>query len=116
MKQFSLACVALLFAVVSSGCHHNLARNGCDDGCESHGGGENGGGGKRMSLFGGGGGRDGGGLAHGGQRGPHVPRLPHGQYHQTGPAGPPTPTYSYPYYTMRAPRDFLLDNPPSIGR
>ncbi len=30
--------------------------------------------------------------------------------------GPPTGTYGYPYYTMRGPRDFLLDNPPSIGR
>ena len=25
------------------------------------------------------------------------------------------PTYVYPYYTTRAPRDFLLDNPPGIG-
>jgi hypothetical protein len=25
------------------------------------------------------------------------------------------PTYAYPYYTARAPRDFLMDNPPSIG-
>ncbi len=31
-------------------------------------------------------------------------------------AGPQTPTYSYPYYTTRGPRDFLADNPPSIGR
>ncbi|MCA9104682.1 MAG: hypothetical protein KDA83_04600 [Planctomycetales bacterium] len=33
-----------------------------------------------------------------------------------GPAGPMAPTVGYPYYTTRAPRDFLLDNPPSIGR
>ena len=32
-----------------------------------------------------------------------------------GPAGPATPTYGYPYYTTRGPRDFLVDNPPSIG-
>jgi hypothetical protein len=38
----------------------------------------------------------------------HVPR-------ETGPAGPPTGTYAYPYYTLRGPRDFLVDNPPSIG-
>jgi hypothetical protein len=25
------------------------------------------------------------------------------------------PTYAYPYYTTRAPRDFLMDNPPTIG-
>lgn len=31
------------------------------------------------------------------------------------PAGPPTPTYYYPYYTLRGPRDFLQNNPPSIG-
>jgi hypothetical protein len=31
-------------------------------------------------------------------------------------AGPPTGTVAYPYYTHRGPRDFLLDNPPSIGR
>jgi len=33
-----------------------------------------------------------------------------------GPAqGAPAPTYSYPYYTTRGPRDFLSANPPSIG-
>ena len=26
------------------------------------------------------------------------------------------PSYAYPYYTTRGPRDFLRDNPPSIGR
>ena len=26
------------------------------------------------------------------------------------------PSYAYPYYTTRGPRDFLIDNPPSIGR
>lgn len=31
------------------------------------------------------------------------------------PADPPAPTYAYPYYTVRAPRDFLMPNPPSIG-
>ena len=29
--------------------------------------------------------------------------------------GPPTASVGYPYYTVRGPRDFLLDNPPSIG-
>lgn len=33
-----------------------------------------------------------------------------------GPSGPPAPTYGYPYYTIRGPRDFLMDNPPTIGR
>ena len=31
-------------------------------------------------------------------------------------AGPPTAGVAYPYYTVRGPRDFLIDNPPSIGR
>lgn len=26
------------------------------------------------------------------------------------------PTVGYPYYTLRGPRDFLVNNPPSIGR
>lgn len=30
--------------------------------------------------------------------------------------GPQTGAVAYPYYTHRGPRDFLLDNPPSIGR
>ena len=29
--------------------------------------------------------------------------------------GPSTDTARYPYYTTRGPRDFLMDNPPSIG-
>ncbi|MEM9644480.1 MAG: hypothetical protein AAF989_05765 [Planctomycetota bacterium] len=31
-------------------------------------------------------------------------------------AGPPSAQVAYPYYTHRGPRDFLLNNPPSIGR
>lgn len=30
-------------------------------------------------------------------------------------AGPPVGQTAYPYYTTRGPRDFLLNNPPSIG-
>lgn len=30
-------------------------------------------------------------------------------------SGPPTGTVAYPYYTNRGPRDFFLDDPPSIG-
>ncbi len=29
--------------------------------------------------------------------------------------GPPSGTIAYPYYTIRGPRDFLANNPPSIG-
>jgi hypothetical protein len=42
----------------------------------------------------------------------------HGWRHQdprVGPQGPPTGTYAYPYYTLHGPRDFLVDNPPSLG-
>ena len=38
------------------------------------------------------------------------------QQPEAGPPGPPTAAYAYPYYTLHGPRDFLLDNPPSIGR
>jgi hypothetical protein len=47
-----------------------------------------------------------------------VAPLPHGyESYMSSPAngGPPGGTYGYPYYTTRGPRDFLLDNPPSIG-
>jgi len=37
-------------------------------------------------------------------------------YGATTPAGPPSGTVAYPYYTTRGPRDFLAKNPPSIGR
>ena len=30
--------------------------------------------------------------------------------------GPPAAQVGYPYYTVRGPRDFLVDNPPTIGR
>jgi hypothetical protein len=43
------------------------------------------------------------------------PRVAHGYEQQIGPAGPPTAAVAYPYYTVRGPRDFLLNNPPSIG-
>jgi hypothetical protein len=32
-----------------------------------------------------------------------------------GPAGPPAPQTTYPYYTVRGPRDFFANNPSSIG-
>jgi hypothetical protein len=41
-----------------------------------------------------------------------------GHFHGRGPVdvGMPGAVVAYPYYTIRGPRDFLLDNPPSIGR
>ncbi|HJN07472.1 MAG: hypothetical protein QGH33_13540 [Pirellulaceae bacterium] len=93
MRKAFLALAA--FAILAaSGCHHNLAQNGCSD-C--------------------GGGYAGGG---GNARPDRVARLPHGAVHQmNNPAngGPPSATTAYPYYSVRAPRDFLSPNPPSIG-
>jgi hypothetical protein len=47
-----------------------------------------------------------------------TPGYPHHHFSReyVGPQGPPTAQVAYPYYTIRGPRDFLLDNPPSIGR
>ena len=42
-------------------------------------------------------------------------RAHHVDPNSMGPPGPPTHTVNYPYYTLRAPRDFLAENPPSIG-
>lgn len=86
MKNLFGFLFATLILAGSVGCHHNLACNNCNN-----------------------------------HNGGHVARLPKGHHMghhhqaQTGPAGPPTAAYAYPYYTTRAPRDFLLDNPPSIG-
>lgn len=41
----------------------------------------------------------------------------HGQHTGSGGAGGgQVAQVAYPYYTTRGPRDFLLDNPPTIGR
>jgi hypothetical protein len=53
------------------------------------------------------------GSAH---RTPGYPKRHHLHREYIGPQGPPTAQVAYPYYTTRGPRDFLLDNPPSIGR
>jgi hypothetical protein len=64
-----------------------------------------------------------GGPFHGGHYGyfggaHRTPGYPHHHFSRSyvGPQGPPTAQVAYPYYTTRGPRDFLLDNPPSIGR
>lgn len=47
---------------------------------------------------------------------PYGGQIPH-TTHYPGEGGPTAaaPTYAYPYYTTRGPRDFLMSNPPSIG-
>ena len=39
----------------------------------------------------------------------------HGATQANNIAGPPTAAVTYPYYTVRGPRVFLLDSPPGIG-
>ena len=41
----------------------------------------------------------------------NVPMIPPPAYQ----AGPPTAAVTYPYYTVRGPRDFLMNDPPSLG-
>ena len=45
----------------------------------------------------------------------YVPQIPKHYGRETQPSGPATGSYAYPYYTTRAPRDFLLDQPTTIG-
>ena len=56
-----------------------------------------------------------GGCANCSSRGGYRGRK-HARREDAGPAGPPVGAVSYPYYTTRGPRDFLMNNPPSIGR
>ena len=90
MRLALLAMAAAILLSAGSGCQrHNLVRNGCQSGCgPSH----------ACAL----------------RKQDHIPRLP--LHQQAGPAGPQTASYAYPYYTVRGPRDFLLDSPPTTGR
>ena len=47
---------------------------------------------------------------------PYGGEIPHTASATGGGPGGAAPTYAYPYYTTRGPRDFLMMNPPSIGR
>lgn len=140
MRACILAIAALL-VISGVGCRGiNLAKGGC--GCGGHsqcggdcgagacgqgacgqgacGGGICGHGGHGRGLLGHGDCQPGHGglLGHGGHGGPVRDHFAghHLSREYTGPAGPPTAQVAYPYYTTRGPRDFLLDNPPSIGR
>ena len=94
MKRGLLFVAAFAVLLMSVGCRHNLRQNGCQHCQHSHG--------------------DGHRAARAADR---VPQVPHGYnrdlYQSQG--APPSPQVAYPYYTTRAPRDFLLDQPPSIG-
>jgi hypothetical protein len=104
MRLYLLAALTLVLAA-STGCR---SVNMCKDcGGKHHG---------MMGHHGGHGGHGGGGYAGGAPHG--TPGYKPGPHHREyiGPQGPPTAQIAYPYYTTRGPRDFLLDNPPSIGR
>jgi len=105
MRLYLLAALTLVLAA-STGCR---SVNMCKDcGGKHHG---------MLGHHGGHGGGHGGGAYAGGV--PHgMPGYKPGPHHREyiGPQGPPTAQVAYPYYTTRGPRDFLLDNPPSIGR
>lgn len=44
-----------------------------------------------------------------------IGRLFHHNRPEAPVGGPPVGTVTYPYYTVRGPRDFLANDPPSIG-
>ena len=100
----------------------HAARGGIQGG-GIHGGGIHGGGLRRAGCRGGGCGQGGKlcgacsairGLTGAGAGNPYGGAIPH-TAQQPGQSGM-APQYAYPYYTTRGPRDFLRDNPPSIGR
>ena len=120
----ALFAVAAAFLFAASGCHHNLASNGCSscgNGHAHHGGLGRGLLANRQGCNCGQGDHGhglGGALAHRREHMDQIPRLPRHMRHggqEVGPQGPMQGTVGYPYYTIRGPRDFLLDNPPSIG-
>jgi hypothetical protein len=132
MKHVLFAFAAAALLMTSTGCglcdglfsfhKHGGACNGCDGGGCGGGCGDGAGcancGGPNGGCADGAGCANGGGL-HGGNgdggllHHPPLPRGAGGCY--TGPEGPPTGAVAYPYYTTRGPRDFLMNNPPSIG-
>lgn len=95
MKRLLLLAVSALLLAPNAGCLHHYA-NRQDAAC---------------GCGGGGGGLLGGRVAH-------ACNETQGWRHQAppiGPQGPPTAATAYPYYTLHGPRDFLADDPPSLG-
>lgn len=118
--HLTVAVVALLIG--ANGCQHaQLSRHGCGDSHCSHCVGSGGGGllGARKSgghLGGKVAGKLGLGQLANGTGPDRVAPLPQGYQNQMGPAGPAGPQVAYPYYTVRGPRDFFLNEPNPIGR
>lgn len=119
MKARLLGALALLVLCAASGCNTVNLCDGCHGGRH---GGHHGGrhGGHLLGRHGGHGfGHLGGGAGGGGGSGVADGRDVNYGHHFTrnydGPPGPATAQVGYPYYTTRGPRDFLTNNPPSIG-
>ena len=98
MKARLLGALALLVLCAATGCNSVNLCDGSNGGRHAS---------RGLGRYGGGG----SGLADG--------RNANYGHHQTrtydGPEGPATAQVGYPYYTTRGPRDFLTNNPPSIG-
>lgn len=120
MKRVMLLLVLASAALCSTGC------NGTNRRCECGGpigcrpcqlGWQRGGTDYQRFLSGGAGCNNCGGNCQAGHGHGHL-----GQYANAQPAGAgeasggPMAQVAYPYYTTRGPRDFLMDNPPTIGR
>ncbi len=130
--QRTLTLLAICFATImtSTGC--NLAGRRCNEcsgpvGCRPCNLGWQRGGTDYQRCLGNnhcGGGRacNGGGLGSGIAAAGSAMMGVHTQFDNAQPAGAgeaygdPTAQVAYPYYTTRGPRDFFLDNPPTIGR
>jgi len=88
MKRAIFLLTAALLTGFSGGCHHNL----CDDGCNACGSDGCSGGCGRVGKH---------------YSGPYSEEYTN--------SGPPTAGVTYPYYTVRGPRDFLANQPRGIG-
>lgn len=102
MKRLVTLLILVAACAVMSGCNEcNTRRNGCAS-CGS---------GRGGLLQGRCRGCGASGLLSGGHCSSCIKR---GAGEEQG-GGPPMAQYAYPYYTVRGPRDFLVNNPPPIG-
>ena len=107
MKKIMYSLLPLIMCACFIGCARQT-NMGCRDGCYGDC--------NRCGIFGAGGNAM---TAYGEPCGP-LGRLmgsgsPQNPRAFVGPAGPPTAAVTYPYYTTRGRRDFLLDQPQTIG-
>jgi hypothetical protein len=115
MKHALVALVAAIAMIGSTGCLGLHGKCGCGNGaCSAGNGGSHFGG---CAKCGHGLGKHGGCAKCGhGLRKHGDPNDGYGGNPQMVNNGPASAAVSYPYYTTRGPRDFLINNPPSIGR